>query len=579
MRRIRHGIPSLWLVACMACAPLPIDPDGDGYVGEDDCRPHYAAVHSGAADPFGDGIDQDCDGQDGNIEQMDADGDGQRSDAYGGQDCDDQDTAVYAGAEEECGDGKVNDCDRSAVSASLDCRMEGDLAEVARATTIVGQPDFELGGRRVASAGDVDGDGHDDVLIGAPGWADNEDRPGAVYVIAAPQGETVSMEEEEVVLKGDREGDCAGFGLSGMGDLNDDDYDDFAVGAPYAQGDDGGAVYFLAGPVALDDANTPGSLSELDEWTVTGPAGLGLDVALMGDVDGDGQDDVALGAPEAYSGRGAVYVVRADAGSDVDLSNPGQDTMELVGLDGSANGWSVCGADFDGDGLGEVVSGAWRYALTAGDSTYKGSVSGMAVSPWTWSVSAADFTLLGERSYDNLGWSVACGDLTGDGHADLLAGAPGMDAGADRPGSVYLVGGATLAASPGAVDVSAVALAVLPGAQDGESFGAAVAIPGDIDGDGLSDVLVGAPALAVEAGAPGSAYLFYASGGLEGVIAARGAAATLAGERAGVATGMSASGAGDVDGDGWPDLLVGAPLEEQDEFQMGQVWLVYGGGY
>lgn len=591
MKPYQRMLSPLLSLLATACAPLPIDPDGDGYI-EDDCAAHYAAVHPGAEDPYGDGVDQDCDGRDGAESEFDLDGDGQRSEAFGGRDCDDEEPAIYAGAEEECGDGLVNDCDRSAVSASLDCRMKGDLLTEARYTLVMGHAPGARGGRSLAGVGDIDGDGLDDVLVGAPGSLSDDAIAGAVYLIAAPSAGTLDMSQGEApMLVGASPGDGAGHGISGAGDLDGDGFGDIAAGVPEAgYGSDGigGALHVILGPVNANDDETPQLLGEYAFATVSGPQHLGAAVSLIDDVDGDQRGELLTGASMAYDERGAVYLLTA---ADIDAAADNSEgattesaSMVVVGahkvageMSGSLSGWPLCGADRDGDGVPEVVTGAYRDA-SASDREYEGAVSVMSVGAGVYSAEDADLTLIGGVAHDNLGYSVACGDLNGDGLADLIAGAPSYHGGGDRPGKAYLVS-ASQVGRGGSVDVAEVALAVFTGSVNGESVGTSVVVPGDLDGDEVDDLVIGAAAWGEELDTAGSAHLFYASAELEGQIAVSAAPAFMTGQSAGDYAGAAVAGAGDVDGDGWPDLIIGAPFDSQSGTESGRAYILFGGGY
>lgn len=283
-------------------------------------------------------------------------------------------------------------------------------------------------------------------------------------------------------------------------DPSGDGYADLVTGAPGA----GAAFVHRGGPIGL--SATPFA-------TLTGPVSLGSALEAAGDVDGDGFGDVVVGAPDANLAR--VYYGGA--------SGLGARAPTEFGSGASTFGHAVAAAgDVDGDGYGDVIVGA---PAASRAYVFRGAAGGLAAT--------ATWVLTG--SADSFGQSVAgAGDVDGDGYADVVIGDPGA-------GRVLLYRGGT--AGLGAMPTAAVTL------RGDEGFGATVAGAGDVDGDGHADVVVGEPGAR-------RAYVYRGRpGGLDpsGVTLMAGSAEF----------GDAVAAAGDVDGDGFGDVLVGSERERR----------------
>jgi len=333
-----------------------------------------------------------------------------------------------------------------------------------------------------------------------------------------------------------------GFGTStaGVGDVNGDGFDDLLIGAPYEGGR--GVSYLYLGSRsgwALDES---GGAANAFYFGESSHFGSGASVAGAGDVNGDGYADMLIGAPNDNSNQGLVYLVLGSA-------NPSSAGLEFAsakffGEPGSSAGFSVAGAgDVNGDGFDDMLIGA-PGLITDQGRTYL--VLGSA-NPTTLMLSAANAIYLGENNGDNAGTSVAgAGDVNGDGYADILIGAPGYATG----GRAYLVLGSN---NPTGLTLFA-ADGIATGETSAEDFGGSVAGAGDVNGDGFADLLVGAARYNTS---QGRASLFL--GGQNPIfLSLVSPYATFTGAAAGDKAGSSVAGAGDVNGDGYADLLIGA---------------------
>jgi hypothetical protein len=323
------------------------------------------------------------------------------------------------------------------------------------------------------------------------------------------------------------------------------------VGAPGA-----GGAWIVSG----DAAWVPGGGSDLaaalaDAGTWVGGEGgdAGRALAAVGDVDGDGRDDLLAGAPSEGGGRAFLLPGRADwTGAAF------ADAAAIVtgGADGVALGSALAGADLDGDGfsdlaIGVPAAGRWGEGNV---QVFLGAVAGSL------EAGDADATWTGSAG-DGAGSSLApAADLDGDGLADLLVGAPGAGEGA---GAIALL---QAGASTGGG-----ALADAPARLLGENRGDAAAVaacPGDADGDGLGDVLAGGSG--AEAGA-GSVWLVLAP--LAGAVDLGDADERWFGEEGALGTAL---GGGDLDGDGTADLAFAAPGASDLYTAAGITWLFLG---
>ncbi len=594
------------------------DADGDGFgafdatpriscfdVGTDvaddsDCNDADASVNLDA-DEVCDGHDNDCDGL---VDDADPDLVGDvdwypdaDADGYGDADatvviscapvdgsvnddtdCDDVDPDVNPAAPEVCNNGVDDDCDGGAAS----CLGSGSLSGADAEFTGIGSGDYA--GQAVSGAGDVNGDGYDDMLIGAVDANGGMSNPaGAAYIVfggPAPTSGSLSGAGATYDGEGTEE---AGYSVAGLGDVDGDGYDDVLIGANY-YGDDpddpshpSGASYLvLGGPRPTSSAVSAAGVAYIGQARDASADGL----AGAGDVNGDGFADMLIGAPGNTDGgqaSGAAYLVlggpSAAGGSlaDADAEYTGQawPVQDEVGA-------AVAGAgDVNGDGLDDMLIGAPT-------NSEGGEFSGAAYlilggpTPKSAALTGVDAEFVGETARDEAGRSVAgSGDVNADGYADFLIGAYGNSDGSLEGGAVYLLLGGPM---PASASLSFADAEYTGRAGDKVGAGTSVSGAGDVDGDGHDDILIGACEDNEAGFDAGAAYLVLGSSSPTGESLSVADASYLGAAPADYA-GWSVSGAGDVNQDGHDDLLIGAyPSSDGGSPETGATYLILGAG-
>ncbi len=404
----------------------------------------------------------------------------------------------------------------------------------------------DLFGWSVAAAGDVNGDTFPDLLVGAPSCDEAAGFAGRAYLFLGPFTGDLLATEADATISAASFGDNLGISVASAGDTDGDGLDDILIGARSndAGGIQAGQAYLFRGPIA-------GHLSPSQATAViTGEdfEELGVAVHSAGDMNGDGFGDIVLGAHMFQAGVGRAYVflgpvsgARLSASADAIIT--GQFNSDSFGV-------ALAAGDVNGDGLDDLLFGAPHGPIDFLDPgrayLFFGPISGAM------NASEADVLFRGEDNNDMFGMSAGMGDMNGDGLADCLVGASQLF----NQGS----GRAYLFLAPfksGTILVGAEAEGRFAGEVSRDMFGDAVASAGDVNGDGLDDVLVGAWDQGSANFRAGRAYLFL--GPATGFHAAGNADLILSGEEAGDRLGKSVASAGDLNGNGLADLLIGAP--------------------
>ena len=394
-----------------------------------------------------------------------------------------------------------------------DCPIQSDILRVnnllsvpLESTMPITVIEKDLFGASVASLGDLNGDGVTDIAVGAPGHLIKEITPGDLHILFMNIDGSVMSNVEIDEMNSDLgldNGDHFGQSVASLGDLDGDGVTDIAVGAPgHLVGDiNSGDLYIIH----LNNDGTVKQTAEINRNTVNGPSLedhdlFGQSVANLGDLDGDGVTDIAVGAPDhPVDGirTGTVYVIFLNEDGSA------KDTVEI-------NSMEFAGLD----------------SLNA---------------------------------HDKFGHSIAnIGDLDGDGVTDIAVGAPGHLVGDIGTGDLYII----YLNDDGSVKQTAEIngdTANGPVLEDHDLFGQSVASLGDLDGDGVTDIAVGAPGHLVGDIGTGDLYVIYLNndGSVKNTAEINGSTLNGPELNQGNLFGSSVAGLGDLNNDGRPDIAIG----------------------
>ena len=530
-----------------------LDADDDGFDsnahGGNDCNDTVGSIYPGAPEVAKDGIDQDCDGED----SLDADLDGHDDAAYGGLDCDDEDPAINPDAFDFIADGTDSDCDT----------LDGAPVDWNSAPVVItgASSRSDLMGRSVVLC-DVDGDGQDDMVVGAPQSSSNRGEVGVWFGSeSASWTSTMSITDADIRITGS----TVGFGVQvRCGDINGDGDNDLLIARPeYSTSYDHTIYYYSGGGGWASTLTESGATASLSV-NLGAPSGSTLWSwpFEVGDLDGDGMAEllflgISTGSLNGPDLDDRLWIVPGGDWSGA-LSLSSVVERRLAPADAEAiTGFKVVD-DLNGDGDDELVveSGDWVAGGAAAGSV--AFLSGMpltdgAVDALAWA------SLVGTSGVPaGVGSHSQFGDFDGDGRLDAVLAAPyTTGSGRSNAGAVLFYSDLVAAFSGTGLDAAATADVALAGAAANGYLGAYGAEVGDVDGDGHDDLFV----VEVGGGTGGRGRSLVLSGdrltsGATPLDSVRIVDFTHPNSYTGVGTVV---GAGDLDGDGYVDFLTAAP--------------------
>jgi hypothetical protein len=406
-------------------------------------------------------------------------------------------------------------------------------------------------GGAVAPAGDVNGDGYSDILIGSRYFTNVQFQEGRAFVYnGTPVGPTTTA---DWLLDGAQPAIGLGESIASAGDVNGDGYSDVIVGAPYfdnGQTNEGRAFVFHGSATGVPQ--TPawtGESNQAESW-------YGISVAGAGDVNGDGYSDVIVSAlfyDNELDGEGRVFVYH---GSPSGLGLTPAWTAES---NQSFSYYGRCVAtagDVNGDGYSDVIVGAINYDDDWLDEgrvfVYHGSATGLAPTP-SWFVDS-------NQTNAHFGFAVAsAGDVNADGYSDVIIGSYTFDNPQSNEGRAYVYLGSASGLAPAPVWMA-------EGNQADAFFGRSVASAGDMNGDGFSDIVVSA--LYYDNDQVDEGRVFVYAGTPSGPTLSP--SWTTESNQTFCSYGEQVASAGDVNGDGFSDVLIGAPLYSNPQTRVGR---------
>jgi hypothetical protein len=458
----------------------------------------------------------------------------------------------------------------------------------------------DYSGWSVGSAGDVNGDGFDDLIIGARGADPNGNSSGQSYVVfGANSGLGARFQLADIngsngfILSGVSAGDFSGGSVSSAGDINGDGFDDLIIGAVNA-GNTGRSYVIFGRSGGFSRFLNLSDLNGANGFAINGISpgdNFSYSISRAGDINGDGINDLIIGARTAdpnglNSGRTYVVFGRGSGfGSNLNLASlDGKNGFALNGINaGDYSGISVSSAgDINGDSFDDLIIGArgadpnsksssGQSYLVFGRNQFENSLNLATLD------GSNGLAINGINAGDYSGWSVnSAGDINGDGFDDVIIGSFAAD-------KSYVVFGKSsgFTASLNLSELDGINGFTIDSVNFGDRSGRSVSSAGDINGDGFDDLIIGARNASPNGYSSGQSYLIFGRrngfipnlnlsllNGINGFA--------INGINARDYSGGSVSGAGDVNGDGFDDLIIGARGADPNGLSSGQSYVVFG---
>jgi hypothetical protein len=438
---------------------------------------------------------------------------------------------------------------RSSIKKYPDAPVCGELKISSGASSLTLNANANFGGS-VSSAGDVNGDGYSDVIIGAVNASNGAITGGGAFVyLGSASGNNFSSPDWS--FYGTANLMQLGGSVANAGDVNGDGYSDVIVGAPgYTNGQ------FLEGKTFVFYGSASG-LSISPSWSFESNVlnlHVGLTVRSAGDINGDGFSDILVGS------TGSIYIF---LGSSSGLNSSAVQVLSNPGKAGFGTVLSSAG-DVNKDGFFDLLVGLPKQNTSGGITEggvaeiYAGTTAGTFATTPIWTAS-------GQMNNQHFGTSVSfAGDINGNGYSDILIGSPGWSQSLAGQGlvSIFYASSFGIGSTPSTT---------ISGLTAGEALGSSVSSVGDINGNGYADFIIGSPSFAGSGMQQGKARLF--QGGKNGVTECL---INLTGQSSGDQFGTAVAPAGDVNGDGLTDFIIGIPFSDSANVNAGKVQLVLG---
>ncbi|MCF8339398.1 MAG: FG-GAP-like repeat-containing protein [Chitinophagaceae bacterium] len=413
-------------------------------------------------------------------------------------------------------------------------------------------------GSSVSGAGDVNGDGYSDVIVGVENYDNGQSDEGVAYVYHG-NSSGISTTAAAMVQSNVANG-YMGRSVSGAGDVNGDGYGDVIVGGHgYTNGESNEGAAFIYHGSASGINTTEARKLESNQAN----AEMGASVSGAGDVNGDGYSDVIVAMRYYDNGQTNEGAARVYHGSSTGISNTAAAMVESNQADANL-GFSVAGAgDVNNDGYSDVIVGANDYDNGSSNEgaafVYHGSSTGIS----TTAAARVESNQVNAR----MGWSVSgAGDVNNDGYSDVIVGAAYYDNGNSDEGAAFVYHGSS-------TGISTTESARVESNRTNAWMGYSVAGVGDINGDGYKDVVVGARYYANGENDEGAVYFYHGSS--TGINTT--AVTVIESNQANAEMGTGVSGAGDVNGDGYSDVIFGVQNYDNGETNEGAAFVFHGG--